>query len=118
MSISCAPVSSAASRATLPWLCPCRTSQSRSGQFCRLVDINGRKLQRSNCAVSLGLLGRNRCRLRPLPLSPLVHPPERRQRLADDLVHVVIAVSCKASDEGYPLGRVGKRFILLIQRLV
>ena len=25
---------SAASRATLPWLCPCRTSHSRSGQFC------------------------------------------------------------------------------------
>ena len=28
------PASSAASRATLPWLCPCRTSHSRSGQFC------------------------------------------------------------------------------------
>jgi hypothetical protein len=30
------PASCAASRATLPWLCPCRTSHSRSGQFCRM----------------------------------------------------------------------------------
>src|SRR5690348_12811784 len=39
MSISCAPASSAASRATLPWLWPCRTNHSRSGQFCRICIL-------------------------------------------------------------------------------
>ena len=37
MSISCAPASSAASRATLPWLWPCRTSHNLSGQFWRIT---------------------------------------------------------------------------------
>ena len=47
-----------------------------------------------------------------------VHPPERRQRLADDLVHVVIAIGREPADEGHAIGRVCKRFVTLEQRLI
>src|SRR5688500_16331055 len=39
MSIIDRPASSAASRATLPWLWPWRTSHIRSGQFWRMFDL-------------------------------------------------------------------------------
>src|SRR5690348_1665629 len=120
MSISCAPASSAASRATLPWLCPCRTSHSlsgqfwRSGQFCRIRTSScGRKLHRQYCARLFGGDGG-----RLLALALLIHAPERCQRLADDLVHVVITVGRQPPDESHAFGRIGKRLVALEQLLV
>ena len=50
MSISCAPAWSAASRATLPWLWPWRTSHNLSGQFWRMQAPHAEKHQLRDCA--------------------------------------------------------------------
>src|SRR4051794_31196996 len=121
MSISCEPAWSAASRATLPWLCPCRTSHSRSGQFCRVVCFTIREkasaLRLCQDHFESGGSGQG---LRRLPQGPLalIHAPEGRERLADDLVHIVIAVGREAADEGDALGRIGERLVTLVERLV
>src|SRR5690349_17493276 len=113
MPISCAPASSAASRATLPWLCPCRTSHKRSGQFCRIRTSScGRKHQREDCA--LRLLGGNR----GLESLLLVDAAEGGERLTDDLVHIVIAIGCEPPDKGDVVGRIRQRLVALEQLLI
>src|SRR5690348_12874471 len=56
--------------------------------------------------------------LRSLAFALFVHAPEGRERLPDDLVHVVIAVGREASDEGDVLGRVGEGLVALEQLLI
>jgi hypothetical protein len=47
-----------------------------------------------------------------------VEPAEGGQRLADDLVHVVIAIGRQPADEGDAGRGIGQRFILLVERLI
>ena len=78
-----------------------------------------RRLARSECKLSArASLSRNGGRLPASFPSLLVDPPERRQRLTDDLVHIVIAVGGQPADERHALGRVRERLVALEQRLV
>src|SRR6185369_12967578 len=43
---------------------------------------------------------------------------EGRQRLTDDLVHVVVAVGCKAPDERHARRRIRQLLIFLVERLI
>src|SRR4029079_16432739 len=64
-----------------------------------------------------GSLGGNGCWL-PSFLLSLINTAERRKRLSDDLVHVVISVGRQPPNEGHIVGRIGKRLLLLEQLLV
>src|SRR5947209_12149670 len=72
-------------------------------------------VERRRRARSLG--GDSGFRLSARP-SLVVHAPERRQRLADDLVHVVITVCGEPPDEGDIAGRIRQLFVLLEQLLI
>src|SRR6476646_5431229 len=50
--------------------------------------------------------------------STLAHAPEGRERLPDDLVHVVVTVGREPTDEGHAFGLVGERLVALEQFLI
>src|SRR5665213_3906119 len=54
----------------------------------------------------------------PPRLDPRAEAAEGRERLADDLVHIVITIGCQPAHEADAGGRIRERLIFLVERLI